>query len=164
MDLLSNRVQLTADNADGQFFFSARISAAEQSSDPNVKVRLLSGAIAERPADADVRRMLVSAAMDSRQYRLALAAERHFDRQIVDDARLTSDVAEAHLQLGEFGEAGRLFKLAASLEKDNSRRQALEEKAKQAQAANERQLENERRRPVMRADLDQPNVVRRRLP
>jgi tetratricopeptide (TPR) repeat protein len=102
--------------------------------------------------------------MDSRQYRLVLATDRNFDRQNVDDARMTSDLAEAHQQLGEFAEAGRLFKRAASLEKDNSRRQALEEKAKQAQAANEHQLENERRRPVMRADLDQPNVVRRRLP
>jgi predicted Zn-dependent protease len=164
MDLLSNRIPLTADNADSQFFFSARIFAAEQSSDPNVKVRLLLGAIAENPADANVRRMLVSAAMDSHQYRLVLATDQNFDRQNVDDGGITSDLAEAHQQLGEFGEAARLFKVSASLEKDNSRRQVLQEKAKQAQSANERQLENERRRPVMRADLDQPNVVRRRMP
>ncbi len=164
MDLLSNRVQLTADNADGQFFFSARTSAADQSADPNVKVRLLLGAIAENPADTDVRRRLLSAAMDSQQYRLALATNRNFDGQDVDDAIVTSDLAEAHQQLGEFGEAGRLFKRAASLEKDNSQRQALEEKAKQALAANERQVENARRRPAMRAELDQPNVVQRRLP
>jgi hypothetical protein len=161
MDLLSNRAQLTADSADSAFFFAARTVAAEQSPDANVKVRLLLGAIAERPDDNDVRRMLLSAAVASRQYRLAVAANRDFSEQ---DPKILSDLADAHQQLGEFADAVRLYKRSAALEKDNSRRQALEDKAKQAQTANERRLENDRRRPVMRADLDQPNVVRRRLP
>jgi tetratricopeptide (TPR) repeat protein len=164
MDLLSNRIPLTADNADSAFFFAARRLAAEQSADPNVKVRLLLGAIAEKLGEYDVRRRLLSAAMESRQYRLALATHLEFDAHYASDPGITPELAEAHQQLGEFGEAGRLFKRAASMEKDNSRRQTLEEKAKQADAANERRLENERRRPVMRAELDQPNVVRRRLP
>jgi tetratricopeptide (TPR) repeat protein len=165
MDLLSNRVALTADSADAPFFFAARIAAAEQVSDPAVKVRLLSGAISERPADSTVRRNLFSAALASRQYRVALAVERRDDDEGLQlrDADTASGLADAHQQLGEFADAMRFFKLAASLEKDNARRQTFEERAKQAQSANERRMEDERRRPAMRADLDQPNVVGRRV-
>src|SRR5262249_31254690 len=111
LDLLSNRVQLTADNADSTFFFAARTFAAEQNSDPNIKARLLLAAIAERPDDSDVRRMLVSAAVASRQFRLAVAANRDFDGRETSDAGITSDLADAHQQLGEFAEAARLYKL-----------------------------------------------------
>jgi tetratricopeptide (TPR) repeat protein len=161
LDLLSNRIPLTAANADAPFFFAARMFAAEQNSDPNVRVQLLLGAIAERPDAPGVRRKLFEAAFAARQFRLALAVDRIFNP---DSPQLAADLAEAHQQVGEFAEAVRLSKTASSLEKDNSRRQVLEDRAKQAQAAYDRFLENQRRRPVMRADLDQPNPVRRRLP
>jgi hypothetical protein len=161
IDLLSNRIPLTAANADAPFFFAARIFAAEQNSDPNVRVQLLLGAVAERPEDHDVRRKLFENAYAARQFRLALAVDRNFNP---DDPQLAGELAEAHQQVGEFDAAVRLFKTASSLEKDNARRQVMEERAKQAQAAYDRFLENQRRRPVMRADLDQPNPVRRRLP
>jgi hypothetical protein len=160
LDLLSNRTQLTAANADAPFFFAARMVAAEQNSNPSVRVQLLLGAVAERPDDLDVRRKLFSAAFDAQRYRLALAANRNPGQ---NDSEFTADIAEAHQQLGEFVEAVQLFKSAAAIEKDSARKQALEEKAKQAQVAQDRKAENERRRPVMRADLDQPNAVRRRL-
>jgi tetratricopeptide (TPR) repeat protein len=165
MDLLSNRIPLTADSADAPFFFAARIAAAEQVSDSSVKVRLLLGAVSERPGDSTARRNLFSAALASRQYRVALAAGRREDVESVEprDTDMASGLADAHQQLGEFREAMRFFRLAASIEKDSARRQTFEDRAKQAQTANDRQLEDERRRPAMRADLDQPNVVGRRV-
>jgi tetratricopeptide (TPR) repeat protein len=161
LDLLSNLNQLTAANADAPFFFAARIAASEQNTDPNARVQLLSGAIAERPNDPDVRRMLFSAALEARQYRLALASNPNV---YPSDSGQAANLAEAHQQIGEFGEAARLFRVALSLEKDNTRRQTLQDKAKQAQAVSDRRLEDKRRRPVMRADVDQPNIVRRRQP
>ena len=161
MDLLSNRIPMTAGNADAPFFFAARTVASEQAPDPSVKVRLLIAAIAERPDDSDVRRLLFAAARDARQYRLVLALMRNIEPA---NSGLAADLADAHQQAGEFAEALRLFKVAVSLERDTTKKQAFDEKAKQAEAANDRQLENQRRRPVMRADLDQPNVVKRRLP
>jgi tetratricopeptide (TPR) repeat protein len=165
LDLLSNRTPLTADNADAPFFFAARTAAAEQNSDPNVRVRLLLGAVAERPADSTVRQSLFSAALASRQYRMVLALEFREDLEGVEarDAETAAGMAEAHQQLGEFGEAMRFFRLAASLEKDGARRQGFDDRAKQAQASNDKRVEDERRRPVMRPDVDQPNVVRRRV-
>jgi tetratricopeptide (TPR) repeat protein len=163
LDLLSNRIPMTVDNADAPFFFAARTTVAEQNSDAGVKVRLLLGAIAERPDDTAVRRLLLDAALASRQYRLALAVRRD-DRLEVRDAQIVANLADAHQQLGEFAEAMRLYRTASALEKDAGRRQDLEAKAKQAQAANDRRMENMRRRPVMRADLDQPGIVGRRLP
>jgi len=164
MDLLSNRIRMTPDTADAPYFFAARTVASEQNADPNVRVRLLLGAIAERPDDSAVRRLLFLAALESRQYYVALAANRRAGGVGATDVETAAGMAEAHLQIGQPVEAVPLFGLAASLEKDAGRRQALEERQKQAHAASDRLLENERRRPVMRADVDQPNAVRRRLP
>ena len=164
MDLVSNRIRMTPVDADAPYFFAARTVASEQNEDPNVRVRLLLGAIAERPDDSAVRRLLFLAALESRQYYVALAANRRAGGVDATDAETAAGMAEAHQQTGQPAEAVRSFGLAASLEKDTGRRQALEERQKQAQAASDRLLENERRRPVMRADVDQPNAVRRRLP
>ncbi|HEY2381759.1 MAG TPA: hypothetical protein VGK48_11330 [Terriglobia bacterium] len=161
LDVLSNRTPRTAANTDAPFFFAARLAAAEQSNDPNVKVQLLLNAIAERPDDMTVQRSLFSAAMAARQYRVALAVD---SARYPQDPEMAAGVAEAHQQIGEFDQAVRFYKMAAVQEKDAGRRQALEAKEKEAQAANDRKIENERRRPVMRADFDQPNVVGRRLP
>ena len=114
--------------------------------------------------DSAVRRLLFLAALESRQYYVALAANRRAGGVDATDVETAAGMAEAHRQIGQPAEAVPLFGLAASLEKDTGRRQALEERQKQAQAASDRLLENERRRPVMRADVDQPNAVRRRLP
>jgi tetratricopeptide (TPR) repeat protein len=161
LDLLSGRIQLTPDTADAPYFFPARIAAAEQNADPNVRVRLLLGALAERPDDSAVRKLLFSAALQSRQYHVALAAYRRSD---TTDTETAAGLAEAHLQVGQPADAAQFFGIAASQERDAARKQALEERQKLAQAANDRMLENERRRPVIRADVDQPNPVRRRLP
>ncbi|HYR84478.1 MAG TPA: tetratricopeptide repeat protein [Terriglobia bacterium] len=161
LDLLSGRVQMTPDAADAPYFFPARIAAAEQSGDAAVRVRLLLGAIAERPDDFAIRERLFSAALESRQYHVALAAYRRADRSVPENA---ARLAEAHLQLGQPGDAAQLLGIAAFEEKDAARKQALEQRRKQAQDATDRMIENERRRPVIRADVDQPNPVRRRLP
>ncbi len=71
-------------------------------------------------------------------------------------------MAEAYLQIGQPADAARFFGIAASRETETGRKQALEERRKQALAINDRMLENERRRPMIRAELDQPNSVRRR--
>ncbi|PYS27750.1 MAG: hypothetical protein DMG11_15285, partial [Acidobacteria bacterium] len=61
-------------------------------------------------------------------------------------------------------DAAQYFRIAASQAKDAARKRVLEQRQKQAQDTNDRMVENERRRPVIRADVDQPNPVRRRLP
>jgi hypothetical protein len=161
LDVLSNRTPMTAASADAPYFFAARTAAAEQSTDPNVRVRLLLAAIAERPDDAPTRRSLFRAALAARQYRLVLAAVR---RGEASDVETATGVAEAHQQLGEFAAAAVLYGRAALLENDTTRKDALLTRQREAQAATDRALENERRRPMIRADVDQPNAVRRRIP
>jgi hypothetical protein len=162
MDLLAGRIPMTTEAADAPYFVAARLAAAEQSSDPNARMRLLLGAIAERPDDSKIRKALFLSAFEARQYHIALATYRR--RGISDDADVDAKLAEAHLQIGEPGEAARMFALAASVERDPARKQALQERQNQARSADERRIEDEKRRPVMRADLDQPNPVKRRLP
>jgi hypothetical protein len=161
LDLLSGRIRITPDAADAPYFFPARIAAAEQSTDAAVRVRLLLGAIAERPDDSTVRKRLSLAALESRQYHVALAA---FRRPVNEDPEIVAGLAEAHLQVGQPADAAQYFRIAASQEKDAARKRVLEQRQKQAQDTNDRMVENERRRPVIRADVDQPNPVRRRLP
>jgi tetratricopeptide (TPR) repeat protein len=161
LDVLSNRTPMTPANADALFFFAARTAAAEQATDPGIRVRLLLAAIAERPDDGPARLSLFRAALAARQYRDALAVFRRGDASDVETA---AGIAEAHQQLGEFAAAAASFAQAASLEKDPARKDAFLTRQRDAQAANERELENERRRPVIRADVDQPNAVRRRIP
>jgi len=161
LDVLSNRTPMTPASADAPYFFAARTAAAEQSTDPNVRVRLLLAAIAERPDDAPTRRSLFRAALAARQYRLVLAAVRRGDALDVETA---TGVAEAHQQLGEFAAAAVSYGRAALLEKDTTRKDALLTQQREAQTATDRALENERRRPMIRADVDQPNAVRRRIP
>jgi len=160
LDLLSGRIRLTPDAADAPYFFAARMAAAEQTGDSNGRVRLLLGAIAERPDDPAVRRLLPPAAFDARQYYIALAAYRRRDAE--PDPETAAVMAEAYLQIGQPADAARFFGIAASRETETGRKQALEERRKQALAINDRMLENERRRPMIRAELDQPNSVRRR--
>jgi tetratricopeptide (TPR) repeat protein len=161
LDVLSNRTPMTPASADAPYYFAARTAAAEQSTDANVRVRLLLAAIAERPDDAPTRRSLFRAALAARQYRLVLAAVHRGDES---DVETTTGVAEAHQQLGEFAVAAASYGRAASLEKDTTRKDALLTRQREAQAATDRALENERRRPMIRADVDQPNAVRRRIP
>ena len=161
LDLLSGRIRITPDAADAPYFFPARIAAAEQSTDAALRVRLLLGAIAERPDDSTVRKRLFLAALESRQYHVALAA---FRRPVNEDPEIVAGLAEAHLQVGQPADAAQYFRIAASQEKDAARKRVLEQRQKQAQDTNDRMVENERRRPVIRADVDQPNPVRRRLP
>ena len=73
-------------------------------------------------------------------------------------------MAEAYLQIGQPDNAARFFGIAASAEKNSTRKQVLAEKQKQALAVQARMIEDERRRPVVRTDLDQHEPVRRRLP
>ena len=161
LDVLSNRTPMTPANADAPFFFAARTAAAEQATDPSIRVRLLLAAIAERPDDSPARLSLFRAALAARQYHDVLAVFRRGDASDVETA---AGIAEAHQQLGEFAAAAASYARAASLEKDPARKDAFLTRQREAQAANDRELENERRRPVIRADVDQPNAVRRRIP
>ena len=90
---------MTPDAADAPYFFAARTVASEQNADPNVRVRLLLGAIAERPGDAAVRRLLFLAALESRQYHVALAANRRADGVDATDVETAAGMAEAHQQI-----------------------------------------------------------------
>jgi hypothetical protein len=161
LDLLSKRLPLTPATADVPHFFQGRIAAAEQSSDLTVRVRLLLGAVAERPDDAAVRKLLFSAALQAKQYHVALAVYR---RTFPEDIETAAGMAEANLQVGAPAEAARYFGIAASKEIDSVHKEAFLDRARQARAAADRMIENERRRPVMRAELDQPEAVQRRLP
>jgi thioredoxin-like negative regulator of GroEL len=161
LDLLSGRIRLTPEAADAPYFFAARIAAAAQTVDPNVRVRLLLGAIAERPEDTPLRERLLAAALEAREYHVALAAYR---RETAGNTEISAGLAQAHMQLGRPADALRYLRVAISQERDGDQRRVLEERLREAQQANERNIENERRQPVFRAELDQPNAVKRRLP
>ena len=105
--------------------------------------------------------MAFRAALAARQYHLVLAVVRRGDASDVETA---AGMAEAHQQLGEFAAAAASYSRAASVEKDPARKDAFLTRQREAQAANDRELENERRRPMIRAEVDQPNPVRRRIP
>ncbi len=165
LDLLSGRIPLTAASADAPYFFAARLAAAERSADRNDRVRMLLGAIAEHPEAAAVRRLLFSTALEARQSYIVLAAYfREGNVYSEPEPDIAAGMAEAYLQTGKPGDAARSFGFAAMKETDPARKKALEDRRKQATVATERLMENERRRPMMRAELDQPNPVRRRLP
>src|SRR5206468_6138431 len=139
LDLLSGRTPMTVDAAGTPYFFAARIAAAEQSADANVRARLLLGAVAERPDDSNVRKLLFSSALEARQYQLALAA---YSRGEITDPEIAEGMGEAHLQIGQPDDAARFFGLAASEERDTTRKQALAERQKQALAINDRIIED----------------------
>src|SRR5439155_23455516 len=109
MDLISGRIPITPEAAGAPFFFAARIAAAEQSPDPNVRARLLVEAAAERPDDSDVRKLLFTAALASRQYHLALAA---YQGRGATDSAISAGMGEAYMQIGKPGDAARFFALA----------------------------------------------------
>jgi cellulose synthase operon protein C len=161
LDLLSGLIPTTAAAAEMPYLFAARVAAAGQTTDSSTRVRLLLGAVAERPDDKAVRNLLFSAALEAKQYHTALAAYR---RERENDSEAAAAMGEAHLQIGNASEAARFFGIAASGETDARREQTLRDRQKQARADADRLIENERRRPVIRAELDQPEAVHRRLP
>jgi hypothetical protein len=162
LDLLSGRIALTPANAEAPYFFAARVLAAGQSRDPGTQMRLLLNAIAERPDNQSVSRQVFSAALDARQDYVA-AATYPEDGSIDVPAEVRPELAEALLRLGDFAYAARLLRSALNAEQEVSRKQVLQERLTAAEAGATRVRENERRRPAISENLEQPRPVLRRL-
>jgi hypothetical protein len=151
---------MTVANAGASGFFAARLAAAEDAS-PELRYQLLLGALAERPDESDARKQFLSAALATTRYAESLAA---YPTTVDVDFEIARSLAEASLALGRPSDAVRYFAIAIAQGDDPEARLALEAGREAAQSAYDRILEDERRRPVMREDLDQPGPVRRRLP
>jgi hypothetical protein len=160
LDLLTGRIPMTVANAGASGFFAARLAAAEDAS-PELRYQLLLGALAERPDESDARKQFLSAALATTRYAESLAA---YPTTVDVDFEIARSLAEASLALGRPSDAVRYFAIAIAQVDDPEARLALEAGREAAQSAYDRILEDERRRPVMREDLDQPGPVRRRLP
>jgi tetratricopeptide (TPR) repeat protein len=160
LDLLSGRLPLSTTSVNRPFFFGSRLEAAQIAAGPAERLEILLAAIAERPDDTGVRRRLFDAALDAGRYHVALAA---YSRSGGIDAEIAVGLAEASLAIGEPADAARFFRTAAAQQTDPDVRLELERRQAGAEETYQRMLDDERRRPMMRDDVDQPNLVQRRL-
>ena len=74
LNLLSSAPPISPAAAEKPYFYHARLSAAAQSNDPAVQIRLLEGAAAVAPNVDDVKLRLFDAAYRAKQYETAIAA------------------------------------------------------------------------------------------
>jgi Flp pilus assembly protein TadD len=155
LNLLSAQPAVTEAQASASpYTFALRRLAAAQTQDANARFRLQVAALAIRPSDAETRRDVFRAAMESRRF---AAAANFIERETasIADLKLLTD---AYLRQGRNDEAveaaSRLMQLRAT-----GARRLLE----LARGAQELQRLNEQRMPVFQENYDQVHIVQPRL-
>jgi hypothetical protein len=187
LDLLAGGASPSPAAAEKPYFYFARLKAAEAAAKPQDRVASLMGAIAIDPAPLAPRVRLVSAAIESGNPQIALAAVesqiRNFsyylnndsatevelpwlvreflseDTDAAERAAVARALGKASAELGVLPRAVLFYKLSVAIEPSAETRAALD----QARAEQARQVENTRRRPVIAKELGQAQLVEPRL-
>lgn len=94
---------ITADEADQSFFYDARLTAAQATADPHLKLRLLGNALADTPArdDARIPAFHAAAALRQNEYALAIIAELLRQQHLLRAPTPKTNEEEAIIEAGE---------------------------------------------------------------
>jgi cellulose synthase operon protein C len=151
--------------AEKPYYYAARMDAATQATDPVVKLRLLRGAVAIDSSHPDDKIQIFHLAYSAKRYQTAVAALHPLAPPGLEDSSpwgtpnfssdLARQLADAYVNLGQPQPAIYLYKFAADPQSEPALRQLL------AQA--ELQAQNNRRRPIISAKLEQDHLILPRL-
>lgn len=180
LDLLASGNPISPVQAERPYFFRARVSAAQSSSNNAVRARLLRSAVGIAPDDRSVRVALFRTLLEAKSYAAAAGlwepelhwvqsddmeehAERWlaqgFLREYPDRARIATELSRAYLQMDRPGPARTLLAIAREIDPSSvtvAQVAALEKEV-------ERRAANRARMPVITEGVEQPGRVRPRL-
>jgi tetratricopeptide (TPR) repeat protein len=173
LDWLRAPADMTPSTADQPMFVAARVSAAERAAEPSTRVNLLLAAVATAPGDASLRVPLVRAELGARKPADAIEALQPVlsrNRSLTDlgltsadRSRLASELGDACLQLDRLSDAVRFFTIA--LEGQGAAARApLRRSIATINEEISRRARNAARQPHIGEALDQPQLVRPRIP
>ena len=165
--------------AERLFYVEARIKAADESSDPEVKLRLWRGALAIAPAEGRVRLGTLRAAVALQRDSFVLAVARtgtqpEYRRagkspvlpqiELSNDERaaIAESLAAASERLDDLNIAANYLRAAMDL-RPKGAREALERHLKILLAEQDRREKNAARQPVIKEVIEQDTVVRPRM-
>jgi tetratricopeptide (TPR) repeat protein len=173
IDLLRVPASLTPAAVDRPMFVDARIAAARRATDLSARVALLLGALATDPAHAGIRLPLVRAEIalarpaDAIEAANPLVARSRLLNGLglsaADRARFARELGIAHQQVDRLTEAVRYLTVALDGEPPATRA-ALRQRIASINEEIARRARNETRRPRVSESLDQPQLVRPRIP
>ena len=154
-------------------FVAARVSAAERAAEPSTRVNLLLGAVATAPGDASLRVPLVRAELTARKPADAIEALQPVLRRsrsladigltAADRSRLARELGDAYLQLDRLSDAVRFFTIALEGQGAAARARLRRSIATINEEISHR-ARNAARQPHIGEALDQPQLVRPRIP
>ena len=173
IDWLRARSELTPAAANRPMFVAARLAAAERATDASARVTLLRAAVAVDPAGAGLRVPLFRAELAAGKPADAVEAIRPIvarSRSLTNlgfsaaaRARLARELGEAHQQIDRLPEAVRFFTIA--LEGQSAAARApIRERITTINDEIGRRTRNAARQPQIAEALDQPQLVRPRIP
>jgi tetratricopeptide (TPR) repeat protein len=185
LDLLAAKQAPDALAADKPFYFEARLKAAAASSSPDVRIRLLRGALEYFPFADSARVPLFQAAMQQSKYQTAVNSLEPLNETgalSVDDnrqsgemspqalqlnsqdrAKVVASLARAFEKLERYDQSVTAYQQAIRLEKTPNIKTDLRKSLNGVRTILSRRKLNLSRQPLVRAELDQTNVVRPRL-
>jgi tetratricopeptide (TPR) repeat protein len=173
IDWLRTPTDLTPAAVDRPMFVAARLAAAERTAEPAVRVALLREAVAADPAGAGLRVPLFRAELAAGKPADAIEALRPTLRRspslanigltAADRARLARELGSAHEQVDRLAEAVRFFDIA--LEGQTAAARApIRQRITALNEEISRRARNAARQPRVGEALDQPQLVRPRIP
>jgi hypothetical protein len=154
---------IAPDAAEKDYQVEARIQAADQAVDPEVKLRLWRQALAIAPADRRVRLGALLAAIALRRDSLTLALDR---RDAPDTAAVAESLAAAAERLDDLITAQSYLRNAIELRPRNpvdSGGDALQIHLNALIAEQDRRTKNSARQPVIKNSIEQDQLVRPRI-
>ena len=173
LDWLRNPADLTPAAADQPMFVAARLAAAERAVEPATRVNGLLAAVAAAPGDASLRVPLFRAEMAAGKAADAVEALQPIVRRSrtlanvgltsAGRTRLARELGDAHQKLDHVSEAVRFFTLALEGQ-DAAARATLRTRIAALNEEMSRRSRNAARQPRVSEALDQPQLVRPRIP
>jgi Flp pilus assembly protein TadD len=173
IDWLRSLPDLTPAAADRPMFVAARLAAAERATEPSVRSNLLREAVAVDPGDAGLRVPLFRALLAGGKPADAIEAVQPIlarSRSLTNigltaaaRARLARELGEAYQQIDRLSEAVRFFTIALEGQ-SAAARVPIRQRISALNVEIDRRARNAARQPHISEALDQPQLVRPRLP
>ena len=173
IDWLRAMPDLTPAAADRPLFVAARLAAAERATEPSVRINLLRAAVAIDPAATGLRVPLFRAELAGGKPADAIEAIQPIltrSRSLTntgltaaDRARLARELGEAHQQIDRLPDAVRFFTIALEGQ-STAARAPIRQRITALNEEIARRARNTARQPHIGAALDQPELVRPRMP
>ena len=148
--------------AEKAYQMEARIDAARQVADPEVKLRLWRGALAIAPADPRVMVGALEAALALRRDNLALVLAQSGAGQ-VQQTEIAESLAAAAERIDDLPATQNYLRIAINLHPQDERAD-LTAKLNNVNAELERRAKNSARQPLIKNVIEQDQIVRARIP